>query len=186
MTVFIWTDLETTGLEPSENKILALGLILTDDSFREIARGEWAVYTMPDDPEVLAMSDFVRDMHTRNGVLERAFASPLGLGSVEHRACELIDAHVAPTDDIKARPCMAGNSIAFDRAFVSLHMPELARRFHYRLLDVSTLKVLAMATVPGAREWNESHGEVAHTPLADLEASIAELQHWREVLRGGS
>lgn len=182
--MFVWTDLETTGLEPTENRILALGILITDDAFREVARAEWPVYADPSCPEVRAMSDFVREMHTRGGTLERSFASPWGLGSVEQHACALIDAHAgAPAVEIRTRPCMAGNSVAFDRAFIALHMPELARRYNYRLLDVSTLKVLAMATVPGAREWNDSRPPAPHTPLADLEGSIAELEHWRQALR---
>ena len=183
--MFIWTDIETTGLDPARDRILALGAIITDDSFREIARDEWVVYVPAEDAALQNMDPHVREMHTKSGLLEGLEEFGFNLHEVEAMACAFIDAVVGdgPSESIKNRPCMAGNSVAFDREFIREHLPELHRRYNYRLLDVSTLKVLALATVPGAREWNDSRPEAPHTPLADLEGSISELAHWRGELR---
>lgn len=184
--MFVWTDFETTGLDPANEEPLALGLIITDDSFREIARREWILRVELDHPAIVGMAPFVRDMHTKNGLLER-LKNGQPRANVEEFACSFLDRYVGrPAESIKERPPMAGNSVSFDMSFLRWHFPELARRFNYRLLDVSTLKLLACATVPGAREWNDSRPDAAHTPIADLEASIAELQHWRGVLRGAA
>ena len=181
--MFIWTDLETTGLNPEADEILALGMIITDDSFTEIARFERFVHVPAGWKAMRDMSPFVLDMHTRSGLIERVADSRLELADVEREACAFLGQYLyEPAEKIKDRPVMAGNSVHFDRAFLSRHCPELIRRFNYRLLDVSTLKVLAMATVPGAREWNDSRPPAPHTPIADLEGSIAELAHWRQVL----
>jgi oligoribonuclease len=77
---------------------------------------------------------------------------------------------------------MAGNSVHFDRKFLEAQMPEVLDYVNYRLLDVSTLKVLCMATIPGAKTWEAARGDPAHTPLKDLEASLSELAHWRKEL----
>jgi oligoribonuclease len=181
--VFIWTDLETTGLDPEADEILAVGLIVTDDSFTEIARLERFVHVPAGWKAMRDMSPFVLNMHTQSGLIERVADSRLELAGVEREACAFLDQHLGePAEKITARPVMAGNSVHFDRSFLSRHCPELLRRFNYRLLDVSTLKVLACATVPGAQAWNDSREPARHTPIADLEGSIAELAHWRQVL----
>ena len=181
--MFIWCDLETTGLDPAKDEILAIGLIVTDNAFTEIARFERFTHVPAGWKAMRDMSPFVLDMHTRSGLIERVADSRLELADVEREACAFLDQHLGePAEKIKDRPVMAGNSVHFDRAFLLRHCPELIRRFNYRLLDVSSLKVLACATVPGAREWNDSRPPAPHTPIADLEGSIAELAHWRQVL----
>lgn len=179
---FIWCDIETTGLDAKRDAILALGLVITDARFNEVARAEWV-----GNAGALAldhMNDFVRVMHTKSGLLDRVQASPLTLRGIEDRACAFLDANLgAPAEKITERPPMAGNSVSFDREFIRDAMPDLITRFNYRLLDVSTLKVLAIATVSEAQAWNDSRPEAPHTPLADLDGSIAELQHWRQELR---
>lgn len=184
--MFIWTDFETTGLDPANEEPLALGLIITDNMFREVARREWVIRLPDDHPALVGMAPFVREMHTKNGLLERLKRGQPRV-AVEEFACSFLDRYLGrPADNIKERPPMAGSSVEFDMGFMRWHFPELCRRYNYRLLNVSTLKLLACATIPGAREWNDSRPDAAHTPIADLEASIAELQHWRQVLRGAA
>ena len=183
--MFIWTDIETTGLDAREDLILALGLIVTDAQMREVARREWVVHWDLDSEQwkTLRMSDFALATHTKSGLLERVRASQTNLRQVEMEAAAFLDGLVGvPAENIKARPVMAGNSVSFDREFIREHVPHLHMRYNYRLLDVSSFKVLAMATIPGAKEWQDSRPEPAHTPLADLEGSMAELQHWRREL----
>ena len=181
--MFIWTDLETTGLDPAKDEILAVGLLITDNEFKEVARAEWVAHVPAGYAAMRNMSPYVLAMHTKNGLLERVADSTAHIGDVERAACAFLDQHLGPAaEKITDRPPMAGNSVHFDRSFLSRHCPELIRRFNYRLLDVSTLKVLACATVPGAQAWNDTRPEAAHTPIADLEGSLAELAHWRQVL----
>lgn len=185
---FLWTDIETTGLNPRKDLILAVGIIITEGpEFREVARGEWVV---PQDPEVMdaLLSTFVREMHTKSGLLvdvETAWFDGWRPVYAETEIGAWLLRHLGPpAASAKDRPAWAGNSVHFDKAFISEQMPCISRHYSYRCLDVSTLKLLAMATIPGAKEWNDSRPEAEHTPLADLEGSLAELAHWREVLRG--
>jgi oligoribonuclease len=182
---FIWTDIETTGLHARKDLILALGIIITDENMKELARAEWvAHYNKHDLSYALNGNDFVTAMHTKNGLLERVAASKLELCDVEELAGNFIDLHLSGVAaSVKDRPPMAGNSVAFDREFIREDMPLLIERYNYRLLDVSSFKVLALATIPGAAEWNATRGEAAHTPLKDLEGSISELAHWVRELR---
>ena len=180
---FIWCDIETTGLDRDLDDILALGLVLTDAEFRVIDQREWVIGVPQSSLD--RMNDFVLKMHTTSGLLDRVRASEFDIDTVEVIACAFLDAYLGePAEAPRDRPPMAGNSVHFDRGFLDSAMPTLMKRFNYRHLDVSSLKVLAMATVPGARAWNDSRPHAAHTPLADLEGSIAELQHWRAVISG--
>lgn len=182
--MFIWTDLETTGLDPADDEILALGMIITDNAFKEITRFERVIHVPAGWKAMREMDPYVLEMHTKNGLLEKVAESSDCLAAVEKFACAFLDLHLgAAAEKITERPPMAGNSVGFDRGFLTRHCPELIKRFNYRLLDVSTLKVLACATVPGAQKWNDDRPDAAHTPIADLEGSISELAHWRSVLR---
>jgi oligoribonuclease len=186
-TVFVWTDIETTGRSPVRDEILALGMIITDDKMRELARQEWVVHVPSGWKSMREMSDYVHAMHVRSGLLERVADSRLLLADVEREACEFLAEHLgAPDWPITNRPPMAGSSVHFDRTFLVVHMPALLEHFSYRNLDVSSFKVLAIALVDGARELNAARKEPAHTPLADLEGSIAELAQWLRVLSGAS
>ncbi len=172
--MFIFTDIETTGLNAYTDDILALGIILTRDDFTEVARKEWEVHLGKD---LSNMRHEVIEMHTASGLFGRCWRSKLTVDEVQTDAIAFIQKHC-----IAAAP-MAGNSIHFDRAFLKVCMPELEKTYHYRNFDVSTLRLLCHATVPGSKDWKSSRPK-AHTPIADLENSLEELAHWREVLRG--
>lgn len=172
--MFIFTDVETTGLDSRVDEILALGIIVTRDDFTEIARREWIVKYNCDtsglDPKVI-------EMHG-TGLFDKCRHSLLSVDDVEEQAIAFIKEYCA-----SGSAPMAGNSIHFDRAFLKARMPELEKAYHYRNLDVSTLRLLCHATVPGAKDWKSARPK-AHTPIADLENSLEELAHWRKVLRG--
>ncbi len=179
---FIWCDIETTGLDPEKDKILAVGLVITDASLMWISRRELHVYVPEDDPAYVNMPHVVREMHTKSGLLQRVANQGRSLQTVESELCAWIEQHLGPTPTKSTdRPVMSGSSVHFDMAFIKRQMPDLALSFNRRLLDVSSFKVLAVASVPGAREWNDSHPPAAHTPLADIDASMAELKHWLHV-----
>lgn len=167
---FVWVDLEMTGLDPASCAILEIGLILTGPDLTpiaELARALW----QPDD--VLAhMEPFVREMHTRNGLLDRVRASRVTVRDAEREVLALVSQHCRFREGI-----LAGNSIHVDRSFLIRHMPHLEHYLHYRQVDVSTLKVLTRAWYPAAPPFEKP--DKAHTVLDDLHQSMQELAHYR-------
>jgi oligoribonuclease len=167
---FVWLDLEMTGLDPRTCAIVEIGVIITGPDMVPIAEIEHAVW-QPD--EVLArMEPFVRDMHTKNGLLERVRASRVSLREAERNVLELVSKHCAFREGV-----LAGNSIHVDRRFLIEHMPLLEGYLHYRQLDVSSLKVLTRAWFPESREFKKE--SKSHTALADLRDSLEELRFYR-------
>jgi len=167
---FVWCDLEMTGLCPQRCAIIEIGLILTDKELNPLAELERAIWQ----PESVleAMEPFVRQMHTRNGLLERVRASAHSLRAVEKEVMALLAEHFAPGEGI-----LAGNSIHTDRSFIAQHMPGVDRLLHYRMVDVSSLKELVRAWYPQAA--GRSKADTQHTALADVQASIGELAFYR-------
>lgn len=182
--MFIWTDLETTGLDLKTDQILAIGLLITDDSFREIDRWEHVVHVPAGYRGMREMNAHVHEMHTKSGLLQRVADERAEVAEVERKAVAWLDHYLGePADNIKARPAMAGNSVHFDRAFITRDCPALLQRYSYRSLDVSSLRLLALAETPLASKWIEAQAPAEHLPLADIAASRRELAHWRQVLR---
>lgn len=168
---FVWCDLEMTGLEVGANAIIELGIVITGPDLKPIAEYEAAVW-QPDD--VLArMEPFVKDMHTRNGLLDRVRKSDLSLRTVEKEATRLVLEHTEYGEGV-----LAGNSIHTDRAFITRYMPGLDRALHYRMIDVSSVKILTRAWYPTAA--GRSKVDASHTVLSDLRASIAELAWYQQ------
>ena len=126
---FVWCDLEMTGLDPKTCVIVEIGVIITGPDLVPIAEVQHAIW-QPDD--VLArMEPFVRDMHTKNGLLERVRASRTSLRDAERSVFQTVQRHVGFREGI-----LAGNSIHVDRRFLCEHMPLLEEYLHYRQLDV--------------------------------------------------
>ena len=170
-TRFVWCDLEMTGLDPERCAIIEMGIVITGPDLRPIAEFERAIW-QPDD--VLArMEPFVREMHTKNGLLERVRKSDVSVRTAEKEATALLTQHLEFGEGI-----LAGNSIHTDRAFLARYMPGFDRYLHYRMLDVSGLKVLTRAWYPQAP--GRSKLDATHTVLADLRASIAELAWYQQ------
>jgi oligoribonuclease len=170
----LWVDLEMTGLDPESCAIVELASLVTTDHLELVAEGPCLVVHQSD--EVLAaMSDAVREMHTRSGLLELVRGSTVTLRDAE---AELV-AFVGRCCGAE-RPLLCGNSVWKDRAFLERYMPELARRLHYRMIDVSTVKELA-------RRWYGPRGKAPekaehHRALDDIRESMAELRWYREEL----
>jgi oligoribonuclease len=169
-TRFVWLDLEMTGLDPETCAIVEIGVIITGPDLVPIAEMEHAIW-QPDD--VLArMEPFVRDMHTKNGLLERIRHSRTSLRDAERAVLGLVMKHVGFREGI-----LAGNSIHVDRRFLIAHMPLLEEYLHYRQLDVSSLKVLTRAWYPGGPDFKKDAKD--HTALSDLRASLEELAFYK-------
>ena len=168
----IWVDMEMTGLDPDRDRVIEVALVVTDSALRTVAQAPVLVVHQSD--AVLdAMDAWNTGTHGRSGLTARVRASALDETAVEGQLLAFLAEHVPE----RSSP-MCGNSVCQDRRFMARWMPRLERYFHYRNLDVSTLKELA-------RRWRPDvlAGVVKqqrHQALADIEESIAELRHYRE------
>ena len=170
----IWIDLEMTGLQPDSDVIIEIATIVTDKELAIVAEGPVLAVHQPQ--ELLArMDDWNQKQHGSSGLIDRVRASRVGPAEAETRTIEFLAQFVAPG----ASP-MCGNSICQDRRFLARHMPQLERFFHYRNLDVSTLKELARRWAPSVAE--SFHKKGTHLAYDDIQESIRELRHYRAFL----
>ena len=174
---FVWLDLEMTGLDVERCAIVEIGIVITGSDLEPRAELERVIW-QPDD--VLGrMEPFVREMHTKSGLLDRIRASRVSLADAERDAIALVSRHCAFREGI-----LAGNSIHTDRRFLARFMPGFEGWLHYRQLDVSSLKVLASAWYPDLPPFEK--GAKDHTALSDLRGSLAELAFYRDQLFRGA
>jgi oligoribonuclease len=170
----IWIDLEMTGLKPDTDTIIEIATIVTDKELTIIAEGP--VIAIHQSEEVLSrMDDWNQRQHASSGLLVRVRASRATLAEAERRTLEFL----GPLSNPGSSP-MCGNSICQDRRFLARYMPDLERFFHYRNLDVSTLKELARRWAPAVADSFVKQG--AHLAQADILESITELRHYRQRL----
>ncbi len=168
----IWIDLEMTGLLPDTDRIIEIAVVVTDATLT--VRVEGPVFAIHQSDETLAAMDtWNTGTHGRSGLTDRVRASTVDEAEAERRTIEFLSTYVG-----KNRSPMCGNSICQDRRFLARTMPALEAFFHYRNLDVSTVKELA-------RRWRPEllagfRKQQAHTALADIRESIDELRYWRE------
>ena len=168
----VWLDMEMTGLDPDRDRILEVAVVVTDARLGAVAEGPVLVVHQAD--RVLdAMDDWNRATHGRSGLVERVRASGLSEADAEERLLAFLAGHVPA----KASP-MCGNSICQDRRFLARWMTRLEGYFHYRNLDVSTLKELMRRWRPDLARGVVKQGK--HEALADIYESIDELKYYRE------
>jgi len=168
----VWIDLEMTGLNPDTDRIIEAAIVITDGDLNTIA--EAPVLAVHQSDAVLdAMDNWNKNTHGKSGLIERVKASTLTEADVEAQMIAFMKEYV-PT---RISP-MCGNSICQDRRFLARWMPKFEDYFHYRNLDVSTLKELAKRWKPDMAKGVKKHGK--HEALADIYESIEELKHYRE------
>ncbi|TVP83465.1 MAG: oligoribonuclease [Thioalkalivibrio sp.] len=168
----IWIDLEMTGLDPHSDLILEVATIVTDKDLRVLAEGP--VIAVRQDESVLGgLDEWNRRTHGASGLLQRVRQSPIDEIGAERATLDFLS-HWVPRH---ASP-MCGNSICQDRRFLARCMPDLESYFHYRNLDVSTLKELARRWAPGV--LSSVKKDATHQALQDIRDSIEELRHYRE------
>jgi len=167
----VWVDMEMTGLQPDSDRVIEIAVLVTDPQLNVVATGPVLVVHQPD--EVLdAMDAWNKSTHAKTGLIERVRASSLTEADVERQALEFLAAHVPAN----VSP-LCGNSICQDRRFLARWMPRLEAHFHYRNLDVSTLKELVRRWKPELKGFSK---EGKHEALADILESIEELKFYRK------
>ena len=168
----IWIDLEMTGLIPEEDVIIEIATIVTDKELNILAEGPNLAVKQPD-ARLDAMDDWNTEHHTASGLVARVKESPYDSAAAEQATIDFLSQWVPAG----ASP-MCGNTICQDRRFMARHMPKLEAFFHYRHIDVSTLKELAARWSPEVVDGFDKKG--AHLAMDDIRESIAELVYYRE------
>ena len=170
----IWIDLEMTGLNPEKDHIIEMATIVTDSDLNIIAEGP--VFAIHQSNELLnSMDEWNTKQHHSSGLVTRVKDSIITEKEAETQTLEFLQ-HYVPA----GKSPMCGNSVWQDRRFLSRYMPQLEKYFHYRLIDVSTLKELALRWNP--QVYNGLQKESQHVAMEDIRDSIAELQYYREHL----
>jgi oligoribonuclease len=168
----IWIDLEMTGLDTNNDAIIEIATIVTDDQLNILAEGPIIAIHQPD-RALEAMDEWNTKQHGGSGLTERVKNSTTNEAEAERQTLEFLAEHVPAG----VSP-MCGNSICQDRRFMARIMPELEAYFHYRNLDVSSLKELARRWAPKVEKSFKKNG--SHLAMDDIKDSIRELQHYRE------
>jgi len=172
----VWIDLEMTGLDPDRDHIIEIATIVTDSDLRIVAEGPEIAIHQPDSV-LAAMDEWNRTTHGGSGLLARVRGSDCTIAEAERRTLEFLQAHA----EAGSSP-MCGNSICQDRRFLVREMPKLEKFFHYRNLDVSTIKELARRWAPAVAAGLMKQSR--HRALDDVRESIAELEYYRKAVFG--
>jgi oligoribonuclease len=169
-------DLEMTGLEPERHVIVEIATLLTDDHLNIVAEGpDLVIHASPE--QLAEMGSYVTEMHTKSGLLPQIIASTITVDEAQQATLEFLKAHGVEPGAVP----LCGNSIGTDRRFLQEYMPELESFFHYRNVDVSTIKELARRWYPNAVA-SVPDKDSAHRALDDIRESINELVHYRDTL----
>jgi oligoribonuclease len=172
----VWLDLEMTGLDAQYDVILQAALIVTDKDLQPLESHACVIWQP--DHELQKMTPFVREMHTKTGLIERVRASTLDLPSAEKQILERISGWCS------FGVTLCGNSVGHDKRFIDRYMPALAGYLGYRIVDVSSIKMLARLWY-GEGAVYQKPAEGAHDAVVDIQRSIEELRHYRATLFRG-
>ncbi|NQV70840.1 MAG: oligoribonuclease [Pseudohongiella sp.] len=168
----IWLDLEMTGLIPESDRIIEIATLVTDAQLNILAEGP-VLAIKQTDSALAAMDDWNQRHHGASGLIERVKNSAIDEQEATRQTLEFLAEH-----SVKNASPMCGNSICQDRRFMARYMPELESFFHYRNLDVSTLKELASRWKPEILQGLVKQGK--HQAMEDIKDSVAELKYYRE------
>ena len=167
----VWIDLEMTGLDPDENTIIEIATIVTEGDLDIVAEGPAIAISQPES-ELAKMDDWNLTHHTENGLLERVRSDGIPMADAEQLTLDFVSLHC----DAGQSP-LCGNTIGQDRRFLRRYMPDLHDFFHYRSVDVTSIKQLAHRWYPNLPRATKPAG---HRALDDIRGSIAELEYYRQ------
>ena len=167
----VWIDLEMTGLDPENCVILEIATVVTDDKLELIAEGPNIVINHPGEV-LMTMEEWSRINHKASGLLDRVKASPYETRRAEKETLDFVSAHCK-----KGESPLCGNSIWQDRRFLIKYMPHLEEFFHYRIIDVSSIKELVARWYPSLPQFTK---QKSHLALSDILESINELKYYRQ------
>lgn len=174
--VLVWIDLEMTGLDPTRHVIVEIATLITDDELNVVAEGPDLVVTAPAET-LAAIEEPVLSMHTKSGLLAAIAASQTSLQDAGAATLEFVRAHIPEASTVP----LCGNSIDTDRRFLAAYLPELESYFHYRSVDVSSVKELCRRWYP--EEFRLApHKACGHRALDDIRESLAELVYYRQAI----
>lgn len=172
-TKLVWIDLEMTGLNPDIDVIVEIASIVTDGNLNVIEEGPAFVIHQPEE-KLVQMDSFVQELHTKTGLVDEIRTSTVSIKEAEEKTMLFLREHCQPR-----RSFLCGNSVWNDRMFMSKQMPEITNFLHYRLVDVTSIKIVVQCWYP-----NDPHIEFlkkdTHRALSDIRESIAELKHYRK------
>ncbi|MGI5951878.1 MAG: oligoribonuclease [Brooklawnia sp.] len=174
--MLVWIDCEMTGLDLRADALIEVAVLVTDGNLEVLGDG-LDLLIAPSEQELEQMGDFVRDMHTKSGLLAELANATLTMRQAEEQLLEYIKQYVPN----QRKAPMAGNTIGTDRAFLARDMPELEAHVHYRNVDVSSIKELARRWFPKAY-YNTPAKNGNHRALADIQESIEELRYYRDTI----
>lgn len=168
----VWLDMEMTGLEPEKERIIEVAVVVTEPDLTVVAEGPVMVIHQPD--EILnAMDKWNQSTHGKSGLIDRVKASTVTEAQAEQELISFLSKYVPA-----GKSPLCGNTVSQDRRFMYLYMPLFEQFFHYRTIDVSTIKELARRWRPELLKGFEKQGK--HEALADIHESIEELRYYRE------
>ncbi len=170
----IWIDLEMTGLDPETHKVIEIATIVTDSQLNVLAEGPVLAIHQPE-KELAKMDEWCTTTHTGSGLVERVRASSISETQAVTETIAFLEKWVP-----KGASPICGNSVGQDRRFLYKHMPELEQYFHYRCIDVSTIKELTRRWQPDVLTGFSKKG--SHLALDDIRESIAELTYYRQTI----
>ncbi|NDL69560.1 oligoribonuclease [Vreelandella alkaliphila] len=169
--LLVWIDLEMTGLDPNKERIIEVATLITDADLNVVAEGPVIAVKQPDS-QLAQMDEWNQKTHGESGLVARVKASTVSTAEAEQQTLDFLRHYV-----VSGSSPMCGNSIHQDRRFLEREMPALLNFFHYRNLDVSTLKEVAKRWNPGALAGFSKRN--VHLAMDDIKESIAELAHYR-------
>lgn len=172
--LLVWIDLEMTGLNPGIDTILEIAVFITDNDLAIVAPGpHFVIHHTEKTLEI--MKPVVRDLHTASGLLDLVERSKVTMHQAEHEVVEFLSKHCIPSTAL-----LCGNSIWMDKAFLAVHMPKLHDFFHYRIIDVSSLKELILRWYPESSPLKHIRKDDNHRAVDDILESIEELRYYRK------
>lgn len=170
--LWVWLDLEMTGLDPEHDRIIEIACIITDTNLEQVGDDFSVIVNQPDD--ILdGMDAWNTKQHGGSGLTDAVRLSQVSLVEAEHRFLEFLKQHL----QYKTAP-LCGNSICQDRRFIYAYMSKVANYLHYRSIDITSFKLVSESCKPGMVPYKRSN--VSHRALDDIKGSIAEFQHYKE------